>query len=120
MNDTAIVTADWVGTAVSMWGVSPWAFVVLAGIVVLGLALKELTKNTKLTEALSMRIIDTGSIKSTVEEIRKDQLVSNTERTKQGTRLDAIDNRLQTVEKDVAELKCIRVACPSRDTGESV
>jgi hypothetical protein len=119
MIDTTITTADWAGTAISMWGVSPWAFVVLAGIIVLGLALKELTKNTKLTEALSMRIIDTGSIKATVEEIRKDQLVSNEQRQEHGKRLDAIDNRLQTVEKDVAELKCVRVACPSRDSGEN-
>lgn len=53
-------------------------------------------------------------IAETVSAIRKDQVVSNQERKEQATEIKQIKQRLDTLEADVNELKCINHQCPNR------
>ena len=82
-----------------------WSLVslaILGGVVYL---LILLVKNTKLTEAVSKRLVD-NTTAETVKLIREDQLKSNTERKAQGETIDKIDGRLTTLEAKVEKMAC--------------
>lgn len=112
MQDT--ITAGYIATIEKLFTISPWAFVVLAFIVVLGLVLRELVRNSKLTEAIASKLTDTTEIKDTVTKIRNDQVQSNTERKKQGELLDSVVHRVTKIEEDIRDIRCINLNCNSR------
>jgi hypothetical protein len=94
-------SADWTASAVSMWSVSPWAFVALSALVTLCMIVRELLKNTALTQAILRR-------SDVIDEIRTDQIKSNTERKEQAVKIDAMDSRITSIERDLRSLNCMK------------
>ena len=94
-------TADWTGTAVSMWNISPWAFVVLIGLIIVGLIAKELVKNTKITELIAGKV-------TVIDIIRADQIKSNKAREEQSESIKSLEHRITRVEETLENLKCVK------------
>lgn len=106
--DTVAIAADWVASTVAMWAVSPWAFVALALVVMLGRSFQELLKNTEITKLIAgkMDVIDT---------IRADQVKSNKAREIQGNKINDLTERVLKIENEIHEIRCTRVNCGQRD-----
>lgn len=80
--------------------------VILVVVVALVYAIVNLSKNTELTKILVGRHDSIDKVAKTVEEIRADQITSNSERKEQGKKIDDIDNRLTSLEGKVEQMSC--------------
>lgn len=71
-----------------------------------------LSKNTELTKAIIQPHADMAK---TIADIRADQLVSNIERKEHGKRLDLVEEKMEDLQNDFHNFKCINAEiCPNR------
>jgi len=100
VKDSVTYATDWVSSALTAFSISPWAFVVLIGLVVIGLIGRELVKNTKITELIAGKV-------TVIDVIRADQIKSNEERKAQAEVISNLDHRVETLHDRVTKVELV-------------